>query len=160
MANVTDSKGATAASGAPGLVPVDRDLHILDRLRAVHRHRRLAMTVFLLVVMVMMLQSYSTVPMFRAQARLLIEDERSTMVMGMSPNDPSFWMDPAPYFETQYEILRSRGLAERVVRKLSFSGVPELNGQESEPRGIITQLRSARRSLFSSIRSLRSGPPP
>ena len=104
MANVTDSKGATPASGVPGLVPVSLDLHILDRLTAVHRHRRLAMTVFLLVVMVMMLQSYSTVPMFRAQARLLIEDERSTMVMGMSPNDPSFWMDPAPYFETQYEI--------------------------------------------------------
>ena len=160
MANVTDSKGATPASGVPGLVPVDLDLHILDRLIAVHRHRRLAMTVFLLVVMVMMLQSYSTVPMFRAQARLLIEDERSTMVMGMSPNDPSFWMDPAPYFETQYEILRSRGLADRVVRKLSLSGVRELNGQEPEPPGIITELRSARRSLFSSIRSLRSGPPP
>ena len=161
MANVTDSKGATTpASGAPGLVPGDLDLHILDRLAAVHRHRRLAITVFLLVVMVMMLQSYSTVPMFRAQARLLIEDERSTMVMGMSPNDPSFWMDLAPYFETQYEILRSRGLAERVVEKLSLSGVPELTGQEAEPRGIITELRSARRSLFSSMRSLLSRPPP
>ena len=159
MANVTESKGATPASGVPGLVPVDLDLHLLDRLTAVHRHRRLAMTVFLLVVMVMMLQSYSTVPMFRAQARLLIEDERSTMVMGMSPNDPSFWMDPAPYFETQYEILRSRGLAERVIEKLSLSGVPELIGHESEPRGIITELRSARRSLFSSMRSLLSGPP-
>ena len=160
MANVTDSKGATPASGVPGLVPVDLDLHILDRLAAVHRHRRLAITVFLLVVMVMMLQSYSTVPMFRAQARLLIEDERTTMVMGMSPNDPSFWMDPAPYFETQYEILRSRGLAERVVEKLSLSGIPELTGQDSEPRGIIAELRSARRSLFSSMRSLLSGPPP
>ena len=160
MANVTDSKGATPASAAPGLVPGDLDLHILDRLTAVHRHRRLAITVFLLVVMVMMLQSYSTVPMFRAQARLLIEDERSTMVMGMSPNDPSFWMDPAPYFETQYEILRSRGLAERVIEKLSISGVPELIGHESKPRGIITELRSARRSLFSSMRSLLSGPPP
>ena len=160
MANVTDSKGETPASGAPGLAPVDLDLHILDRLAAVHRHRRLAITVFLLVVMVMMLQSYSTVPMFRAQARLLIEDERTTMVMGMSPNDPSFWMDPAPYFETQYEILRSRGLTERVVEKLSLSGVPELTGQESESRGIIAELRSARRSLFSSMRSLLSGPPP
>ena len=160
MANVTESKGATPPSGAPGLVPVDLDLHLLDRLAAVHRHRRLAITVFLLVVMVMMLQSYSTVPMFRAQARLLIEDERTTMVMGMSPNDPSFWMDPAPYFETQYEILRSRGLAQRVVEKLSLSGIPELTGQDSEPRGIITELRSARRSLFSSMRSLLSGPPP
>ena len=160
MANVTDSKGETPASGAPGLAPVDLDLHVLDRLAAVHRHRRLAITVFLLVVMVMMLQSYSTVPMFRAQARLLIEDERTTMVMGMSPNDPSFWMDPAPYFETQFEILRSRGLTERVVEKLSLSGIPELTGQESESRGIIAELRSARRSLFSSMRSLLSGPPP
>ena len=159
MANVTESKGETPASGAPGLVPVDLDLHILDRLAAVHRHRRLAITVFLLVVMVMMLQSYSTVPMFRPQARLLIEDERTTMVMGMSPNDPSFWMDPAPYFETQFEILRSRGLTERVVEKLSLSGVPELTGKESESRGIIAELRSARRSLFSSMRSLLSGPP-
>ena len=87
MANVTESKGETSASGPPGLVPVDLDLHILDRLAALHRHRRRAITVFLLVVMVMMLQSYSTVPMFRAQARLLIEDERTTKIKGDSERD-------------------------------------------------------------------------
>ena len=65
----------------------------MDRLSVVFRHRLVATTSFLLTVIVMMLQSYSMIPMYKAQARLLIEDERSTMIMDLDANNPIFWAD-------------------------------------------------------------------
>ena len=79
-----------------GLRAGREDVHILDRLSVVYRHRRAAATGFLLTVTVLMLQSYSTIPMYKAGARVLIEDERSTMVMGLDADNPIFWADPEP----------------------------------------------------------------
>ena len=40
-------------------------------------------SVFSLVVLLVTLQSYGTIPMFRATAQLLIDEEQSVMVTGM-----------------------------------------------------------------------------
>src|SRR5689334_2170437 len=90
-------------------------VHLLDRLAAILKHRRLAGAAFVVVVGVMMLQSYSQVAMFRTSSRVMIQDERSLAVGNLNANDPAFWEDSDPYFNTQYSILRSRGLARRVV---------------------------------------------
>ena len=41
-------------------------MHVLDRLNAVFKHRRLAGVAFVLVVTTMMVQTYSTIPVFQA----------------------------------------------------------------------------------------------
>ena len=69
--------GYGAPAGSAPLQP-SQELNILDRLAAVYKHRRIVTTVFLFVVAVMMVDSYTTTPMYKAQARLLIEDERYT----------------------------------------------------------------------------------
>ncbi len=107
----TSPSSGPATTRTGQLQTVTGDVHLLDRLSAIYRHRRLVITVFAVVVTVMMLQSYSTIPLYRSTARLLIDDERSTMVRGLDANDPVFWADPAPYYETQYRILASRALA-------------------------------------------------
>ena len=33
-------------------------------------------------------------------------------------NDPAYWQDPEPYFNTQDPVLQSRGLARRVIRTM------------------------------------------
>src|SRR4026207_486830 len=89
--------------------------HLLDRLNAVFKHRRLAGVAFLLVVPTMMVQSYSTVPIYPASPRGQIQDERSVQVGTLNANDPAFWQEAEPYYRTQYAIIESRGLARRVV---------------------------------------------
>jgi uncharacterized protein involved in exopolysaccharide biosynthesis len=64
------------------------EVHLLDRFATVFRHRRLAISLFSGVVLLMMLQSYATIPMFRATAQLLIDEEQSVMVSGMDASDP------------------------------------------------------------------------
>src|SRR5262245_6458932 len=157
----------SAASGPSGpIVPpkppptysADRDVHLLDRLAILYRYRRVSGAVFVLTALVLMIQGYSNVTRYEAQARLLIEEERSTAVPGITSALDAYWEDPVPYYNTQYRILRGRELARRVVRKLQLHNVPEFNGTEPQAstpgawlhemrQGLATLMRPAAASL-------------
>jgi capsular exopolysaccharide synthesis family protein len=106
-----------ASTGASMLESVP-DVHLLDRLAVVFKHVRLIAAVFAIVVSIAMLESYSATPLYRSQARIVIQDERSTAIGTLNSSDPAYWQDPEPYFNTQYRILQSRGLARRVIKNL------------------------------------------
>jgi succinoglycan biosynthesis transport protein ExoP len=154
--------GAVPADNMPAvsLPPVGNGepVHLLDRLNAVIKHRRVAGTAFLLVVTAMMVQTYSTIPMYQTAARLQIEDERSTSVSNLGVNDPTYWQETAPYYQTQYQILTSRELARRVVRRLHLENHPDFNGNAPKPRDPITLIRQARASASAWMRALVSKP--
>jgi capsular exopolysaccharide synthesis family protein len=149
---------------APGDVPqaqttvalpaTPQPTHVLDRLNAVFRHRRLAGVVFTLVVTAMMVQTYSTTPIYQTASRIQIQDERTTQVGNLNANDPAFWQDPEPYYKTQYEIIRSRGLARRVVRRLHLEANPLFNGSAPPPRDPISLARQARAAATAKFRQL------
>src|SRR5471030_2055454 len=133
------SPGAGAPPPAPPAQPVparktaglfspDPNVHLFDRLAIVIKHWKAAAAVAVLVVAAMMYQTYTTVPLFRAQARLQIDEEQSTVQTDFK--EPYLaYSDPEPYFQTQYKILQGRDLALRAVRHLRLDDVPEFNGQ-------------------------------
>ena len=133
------------------------EVHLLDRLTAVYRHRRLVISVFTIVVTLMMLQSYSTIPLYRASARVLIEDERVVMVAGMDSNDPIYWADPEPYYETQYRILQSPGLASYTIQRIDLSAVPEFSGEAASQFGPLKAIRSTRTTILGWARTVGAG---
>ena len=96
--------------------------HLLDRLAVVARYRRIAFAVFALTAGAIMIQAYSQIAMFQAQARLLIEDERSTAMPGITNVEAMYWQDPEPYYNTQYRILRGRDLTRRVAQAVEPAG--------------------------------------
>jgi polysaccharide biosynthesis transport protein len=127
--------GPSGPIGAPKPPPTystDRDVHLLDRLAILYRYRRVSAAVFVLTTLVLMIQGYSNVTRYEAQARLLIEEERTTAVPGITSAIDAYWEDPVPYYNTQYRILRGRELARRNVRKLQLKDVPEFNGSEPQ----------------------------
>ena len=119
------------ASGAPHAT--ENDVHLLDRLAVLYRYRHLSATVFVLATAAMIIQGYSNIKNFQAQARVLIEDERSTAVPGLQNDQNTYYEDPEPYYQTQYKILKGRDLTRRVVRKLHLETVPEFNGTTQAP---------------------------
>src|SRR5262245_14295592 len=139
------------ASQPPVVQPYtqDSDIHILDRLAVVYRYRRIAAAVFVLTTAAMMIQGYSTVKMYRAQARLLIEDERAAAVPGVSPDN--FYEDPDLYYKTQYRILKGRDLTRRVVQQLNLASVPEFNGTAEPPSTPVTMLRNLKQRVIGFI---------
>src|SRR5262245_11559058 len=160
----------SAASGPSGpVIPpkppptysADRDVHLLDRLAILYRYRRVSGAVFVLTALVLMIQGYANVTRYEAQARLLIEEERSTAVPGITSALDAYWEDPVPYYNTQYRILRGRELARRVVRKLQLQNVPEFNGTEPQTSTPRLWLHEARQQLVALVRPApaRSNPP-
>jgi polysaccharide biosynthesis transport protein len=147
-----------ADSSAPALPQPLHEIHILDRLVAVFRHVRLVIAVFSVVLTLGILQSYSTVPRYRAKATVLIQDERSTSITNLDSNDRTYWEDPEPYFNTQFQILRGRALGRRVVERLDL----ETRGMPVAPAGgVLGSLGVARARLSAAVRSrIASGQPP
>ncbi len=129
-------------------------VHLLDRLAALLKHRRIAGAAFVIVVGVMMVQTYSQVPMYRTSSRVMIQDERTTAVGNLNANDPAFWEESDPYYNTQYSILRSRGLARRVVHKLQLQNHPLFNGSAPKRQGIGIMIADARRKISSSVQGV------
>jgi capsular exopolysaccharide synthesis family protein len=114
----------------------------------VYRYRRIATAVFVLTTIVLLIQGYSNVRFYRAQAQLLIDDERTTAMPGITSPESAYWEDPEPYRQTQYRILTGRELARRVVTKLDLKSLPEFNGTAEPPDTPATYIDSlGRRAL-------------
>src|ERR1700681_2344855 len=130
--------GASGGAKSPDLMynAANDDIHILDRLAVIYRYRRIAITVFVLATAAMMIQGYSNIQIYQARAQILIEDERSTAVPGITSTDNTYYEDPEPYYKTQYKILTGRDLTRRVIKKLHLENVPEYNGTAAAPSGV------------------------
>jgi capsular exopolysaccharide synthesis family protein len=146
--NPSPASGTRGASTpAPQVFSPDTDVHLLDRIAVIYRYRRIAISVFVLTTAAMMIQGYSSMQYFRAQGRLLIENERTTAIPGLRGNE-EFYEDPEPYYQTQYKILKGRDLTRRVVTKLDLGKVPEFNGTMAPPATPLSLMLDLRRRVM------------
>ncbi|WP_242672915.1 GumC family protein [Azotobacter chroococcum] len=86
----------------------------------------------LVVVMVAILAVLSITPIYRAGATLLIEQKQANVVS----IEQVYGLEGSgnEYLQTQFEMLKSRALAERVVRELNLTTHPEFDPrQQPEP---------------------------
>ena len=89
----------------------------------------LALTVGLLTTLVV----FAMTPIYRASATLLIESQEANVVS----IEEVYGVDTRSqtYYETQFEILRSRPLAERVVDRLALFEQPQFMPHDEAPAG-------------------------
>ncbi len=134
------------------------DMHLLDYLAAAYRHRFIAASAFLLVIFGSLLDTYTTTPMYRAQARLMIEleDEQTSAVSRVTNNENR--ADPVPYYQTQYRILTSRELSRRTAKQIDLGRVPEF-GSEATSSRLSRLLGGARGVLGLSTATQKTGVP-
>ena len=113
-----DEPGVTAGS--------EIDFNLAEYLGMVRRHWKLV-AVACLVALVAASIHYAVTPKeFLASATIQIERRNMSPVgNGQSPWIENFWN--LEFYPTQYELLQSRGLAERVVKKLDLMEDPGFN---------------------------------
>ena len=141
----------------------DHGSHVLDHLNVLYKYRHVAISVFLLVVLGVLLRTYTTVPLYRAQARLMIEleDERTAAIAGaINTVGNNYWQDPQVYYETQYRILTGRELGRRVVHRLDLGKVAEFNGAGPAPTGINRIVSTVKDAVASPFRKAPAKLPP
>jgi capsular exopolysaccharide synthesis family protein len=149
--------GTSAPRGRTGVPAVEHDIHVLDRLNVLFKYRYVALGVFALVILGSLLRTYTTTPLYRAQARLLIEveDERTAAMVGTINTGPNEYLqDPEPYYNTQYRILTGRELGRRVVQRLNLGTVPEFNGGGPTPTALSRTIAGLRQQVETPLRAL------
>ena len=108
------------------------------------------LTIFLFTVLTTALATLivlSITPVYRATAVLLIESQQQKAVsiedvVGIDTTKKE-------YYQTQFEIIKSNNIAERVINKLNLTVLPEFNGQRKTP----SFLETIRDSIEDTIKS-------
>ena len=132
----TETPQTSAAPAAPAqttTVSNGSEPHLFDRISVLYKYRWASIAVFTLVVGWVMVDSYTRIPVFRAQARVLIEDPNSDIATPSEISRNVTLADPEMYLQTQLRIMRGRDLAQRVAAKLDLAKVAEFNGQGPKP---------------------------
>jgi capsular exopolysaccharide synthesis family protein len=138
-------------AGAPkigGLFSPSGEVHIYDRLALIAKHWKASLAVAVIVVAAMMYQTYTTVPMYRAQARVQIEEEQTASAQTDFKDPYLAYSDPEPYYQTQYRILQGRDLARRTARRLKLETVPEFNGRGPQQPALTRVMSSIERRIM------------
>ena len=133
MPNEPSQSAASQPAPAPPALGAGAEPHLFDRLSVLYKYRWATIAVFVLVVGWVMVDSYTRIPVFRAQARILIEDPNADIATPTEIARNVTLADPDMYMQTQLRIMRGRDLAERVAGRLDMSKVPEFNGQGPKP---------------------------
>lgn len=107
--------------------------HLFDRISVLYKYRWASITIFLLVVGWVMVDSYTQVPRYRASARILVEEPGADIATPTEIARNAPISDPELFMQTQLRIMRGRDLALRVAQKIDLSRVPEFNGQGPRP---------------------------
>ena len=102
-----------------------RETHLKDYYRTLRKHRYLVAGLFLLTVLSVAVWSFVQTPIYQASATVLIEPEppRVLNIQEVSP----MGAPTQEYYRTQYELMTSRPIVEKVVENLNLKKrIPEL----------------------------------
>lgn len=109
-------------------VEPETELNIAEYLGMVRRHWKLAASTCLVGLSAASIHYAITPKQYMATANILIERRSLTpLASSQNPWFENYWN--LEYYPTQYELLQSRGLAERVVKKLDLMEDRQLNPQ-------------------------------
>ena len=101
-----------------------QQVHLTDYINIIRRRKWVVIIFFLMVVSMVTAVSFMSKPVYKATAQIIIEDQPSVIGMNEIAGGNSGRQD---YYQTQYNLLRSRSLAYKVIRELELWKVFELH---------------------------------
>jgi len=122
---------------SPTASAADSKLHFLDYWRIIRLRKAIILTVFFLVVATVAVVTYFLTPMYSGTAGMKVDKDTPdvTAFMGFGMQQQQF---DAYFFNTEFEVLKSRAILERVIKELKLDEVfarrlkvPELPVQDA-----------------------------
>ena len=107
-----------------------KDPHLRDYWRVLVKRRWTVLTCFLVTVITVATATFVQQPIYKATATIKIE-KVEPKVLKFEGAAPPLDGQTDDYYQTQYKLLTSYSLAERVVRSLRLDSHPEISGNES-----------------------------
>lgn len=137
---------------AAELQPLALDIDLMAYWRIVRQRRWVILGIVTLVVAVAMLATFTTAPTYRATSILQIERDTIRVINaeGLVPAESPYDRD---FYQTQFELLRSRSLALRVVQDLDLTNDPTFAGDRtrSPKTATVAEKEAAQRALVDGV---------
>ena len=111
----------------------EEDLSFWDYWRVIRKHRWLILAAIFVTLLSTFLLVFTKIPIYSAKAVVLIERRLPQVLNIQDALSGSVGMVEANYYKTQYEILKSRALAGRVIRHEGLENDPLFNGKGERP---------------------------
>jgi hypothetical protein len=122
------SSGYGGYGGYPGAALHGEPGHFLDYVRVVYRRRYTAITAFLVILVSVVVYTYTRTPIYQARAQLQIDYENQKVVPFQEVTQREIGWDTSEYYQTQYKILQSRSLARRTLDSANLWTHPAFGG--------------------------------
>lgn len=130
------------------------EIDLLALWRIFVKRRWVVLTLVLFALTLTAILSFTATPIYQATATILIENQRpSGLSIQELFNDQNYFTSDYQglYFNTQLELIRSRGLGERVAKKLNLANRPDFQQKSVTPLGILRSVKD-----FVTLKWLRS----
>ncbi|HUL96890.1 MAG TPA: polysaccharide biosynthesis tyrosine autokinase [Usitatibacter sp.] len=140
---------------------LDPAFNLRDLLRIFLKRKWTILTIFILFSAISVVRTYLSAPVYRASTTIQIERfvPQVFEYKEVAPIDVSD--DYADFYQTNYELLKSRTLAERAVEELGLrKGVPAEPDASSVVQAAPARPTDLWGSVLDFIARLRNGPPP
>jgi polysaccharide biosynthesis transport protein len=129
--------GARVGSGATGAASADERpefsrAYLLDSVRIVYRHRWIALTAFAVLFLGVAIRTFTVTPIYEGRVQLLLDSARPNVMKFEEVAQASF-LSEQYFYQTQVNILKSRGLARRTIDTMKMWDSPELDGGRRRP---------------------------
>jgi len=114
------------------MFPNQNEPHIQDYIQVIMRRRWIILTFFIVLVVTVLIGSLKQTPIYRATATLMIE-RRSPKVVSVeevTPMGTSDYYAYKDYYETQYKLIKSRSLLEKVADSLGLKPADTSGGKD------------------------------
>jgi succinoglycan biosynthesis transport protein ExoP len=134
------SQDANVSQARWGFLRPERDLDLRELGRKLWRRKNVVLGITALGTVASVLILMQMTPLYTARSTVMV-DPRQDKVLNMEAVLSGLPADQET-IESEIEVLTSRGLAERVVKKLSLYGDPEFNGRLRPPT-MWSELRAA-----------------
>jgi len=108
----------------------ETEFHLLDYWRIILKHRWTIAAFFTVIVVIVTVGSFLAEPVYRGTAQILIERE-SPKILSL-PDVMALNTSDRDYYQTQYEMLKSRSLAERIVKRLDLIHHPNFTPRKKK----------------------------
>src|SRR3989338_522266 len=120
-----------------------RDVHLLDYWRAIWRGRWTILSIFVVVFTLVAIGTFTQKPVYRAGATVEITPQSrkvSPMADVAELGATQYgWFAEERYFNTQYEIIKSRDVAKRVFDSLDLYNHPQFK-KSNDPIGTLSRM--------------------
>src|SRR5687767_7618238 len=109
----------------------DREAHLKDYYRILRKHRWLVVGLFLLTVLTVSVWTFMQTPVYQASATVLIEPEVAKVLNIQEVT--SIGAPTQEYYRTQYELITSRPILQKVVDTLNLKQRVPAIGAAADP---------------------------